>query len=91
MSFRKEVRESLSRLEEKMDRLLRLYGNTEGLRDQNEALFDKLIAKDWSEYMDSPSVEKRASKPPSTEMVMSPSQDESSIGEILSDEELTGQ
>ena len=88
MSFRKEVRESLGRLEEKMDWLTKLYGDMSGLRDQNEALFDKLIAKDWGEYMDSPSVEKRASKPPSTEMVMSPSQDESSIGEILSDEEL---
>ena len=45
MSFRIEVRESLGRLEEKMDWLTKLYGDMSGLRDQNEALFAISLSK----------------------------------------------
>ena len=90
MTFKNEMRLRLANLERKMDQLVNLYGTMEGLKEQNEALFDKLIAKDWGEYSSSPSVTKREDVLLPTERVISPVQDESNIGEALTDEEITG-
>jgi len=91
MGFRKEMREGMKELFRKMDELTKLYGTMEGLKEQNEQLFDKLIAKDWGEYSSSPSVVNREEELLPTEKPLLPSQDEAMIGEILSDEEITGE
>lgn len=88
MSFRKEVRETLVRVEKKMDQLVNLYGAMEGLKSQNEALFDKLMARDWEEYSSSPSMAGREVVPKKEEIPFSPAFDESSIGEVLTNEDI---
>jgi dsDNA-specific endonuclease/ATPase MutS2 len=88
MSFRKEVRETLARLEKKMDQLANLYGTMEGLKSQNETLFDKLMARNWEEYSSSPSMVNREIVSERKEIPLSPMFDESSIGEVLTDEDL---
>jgi dsDNA-specific endonuclease/ATPase MutS2 len=88
MSFRKEVRETLARVEKKMDQLINLYGTMEGLKSQNEALFDKLMARDWEEYSSSPSMANREVVVEKKEFPLSPAFAESSIGEVLTDEDI---
>lgn len=88
MGFRKEMRQAQKDLLAKMDKLLNLYGTMKGLRDQNEALFDKLMAKDWEEYKSSPSMVNREVAVEKKEIILSPSFDEGSIGEVLSDEDI---
>ena len=88
MSFRKEVREALGRLEKKMDQLIDFYGEIERLKEQNEALFDKLMAKNWGEYSSSPTAVNREIMVEKEEAVLSPSYDESSIGEVLTNEDI---
>ena len=90
MGFRKEMRENMKELFAKMDQLTNLYGNMEGLRDQNEALFDKLMARDWDEYSSTPTFVGRESEKPSMEIPISPMQDEAMAGEVLTDEEIVG-
>jgi len=90
MGFRKEMRENFKELFAKMDRLVNLYGTMDGLKEQNEALFDKLMARNWEEYTSSPSMMNRETLPEKKETILSPSFDESSIGEILSEEEIVG-
>lgn len=88
MGFRKEVRENFKELFAKMDQLANLYGTMDGLRDQNEALFDKLMARDWDEYSSSPSVVNREAPVKPKEIPLSPAFDESSIGEVLTNEDI---
>ena len=88
MSFRKEVRETLKRLEKKMDRLTSLYGDAERLKEQNETLFDKLMAKNWDEYSSSPTMVNRELVVKKEDIPLSPSFDESSIGEVLTNEDI---
>lgn len=88
MGFRKEVREKLEKLEEKVDWLVEVLGEESRLVKQNEALFDKLMARNWEEYQASPSMQNREETMVKHQMPLLPKQDESSIGEILSDEEI---
>lgn len=88
MTFRNEMRLRLTQIEKKMDRLINLCGEAERLKEQNEALFDKLMAKDWGEYSSSPTVVNREVVLKKEEIPLSPSFDESSIGEVLTDEDI---
>lgn len=88
MGFRKEVRETLARLEKKMDRRNTDLSLMERLKEQNEALFDKLMAKDWGEYASSPTMINREVTVKKEEIPLSPIFDESSVGEVLSDEDI---
>lgn len=89
MSFKKDTKARLERLEDKMDQLIEIYGEAERLKEQNEALFDRLMSRNWDEYNSSPSASNRLTLNKSEPMILSPSQDEASIGEVFSDEELS--
>ena len=89
MRFRDEMRRKLEGLELKMDQILGLMAANDRLEKQNSELFDRLMSIDWEKYASmSPDIYNRLSGDSPTESVMSPTQDESIIGEILSDEDL---
>ena len=89
MKFRDEVRRRLEGLELKIDQVLGLMAANNRLEKQNQDLFDRLMSIDWEKYASmSPTVYNRYEQDRSGESVMSPTQDESIIGEILSDEDL---
>jgi len=90
MSFKKDTMARLERLEDKMDQLIEIYGEAERLKEQNEALFDRLMSRNWDEYNSSPSASNRIKRDKSDPIVLSPSQDEASVGGIFTDEELSG-
>jgi len=84
-----ELFNTLSLLEEKVNVLLNFYGNTLRLETQNKELFDRLMARNWDQWVNSPAVAQmdfggKIDK----EYVLSPTNDEGNIGGILSDEEL---
>lgn len=88
MSFRKEIREKLAKLEGKMDQLISFYGTMKDLEEQNERLFDKLMTRNWEEYGATPTVLNREEERPFVEKPFSVLQDESIVGEVLSKEEI---
>jgi len=90
MSFKKDTKARLARLEDKMDQLIEIYGEAERLKEQNEALFDRLMSRNWDEYYLSPSASNRIKQHMTEPTVLSPSQDEASIGGVFTDEELSG-
>jgi len=75
-------------LEEKMNILLNFYGSVERLERQNKELFDRLMARNWDQWVNSPAVAQMDFGKTNTEYVLSPTNDEGNIGGILSDEEL---
>ena len=75
-------------LEEKINMLLNLYGSMERLETQNKELFDRLMARNWEQWANSPAVGQMDFGNEKNERVLSPTNDESNIGGILSDEEL---
>lgn len=83
-----EFLKGLEELERKMDRLLILYGDIDRLQGQNRELFDRLMSRNWEDWAMSPAVEERLGKPRKGEFVLSPTNDESNAGGILSDDEL---
>jgi len=90
MSFKKNVTARLERLEDKMDQLIEIYGEAERLKEQNEALFDRLMSRNWDEYYLSPSASNRLKRDRPEPTVLLPSQDEASIGGVFTNEELSG-
>jgi len=85
---RDELFKRLTALEEKMNMLLNLYGNTVRLEGQNKELFDRLMARNWDQWVNSPAVAQMDFGGDKKEYVLSPTNDEGNIGGILSDEEL---
>jgi len=91
MSFRKDVKGMLSRLEYKLNTLnTRIESKSveiQRLEEQNKALFDRLMSIKWEDYvnMNPDRWEGKTSK----EILVSPLTDENMAGEILSDEEIS--
>ena len=85
---RDELFERLIALEEKMNVLLNHYGTMARLEGQNKELFDRLMARNWDQWVNSPAVAQMDFGKIDTEHVLSPTTDESNIGGMLSDEEL---
>ena len=80
--------ERLTALEEKMTLLVNLYGEVSRLEGQNKELFDRLMARNWDQWVNSPAVAQMDFGKTDKEYVLSPTNDEGNIGGILSDEEL---
>lgn len=85
-----KILDRLERLEGKMDRLIGLYGEVGRLEKQNRELFDRLMARNWDQWVNSPAVSEGLGGEERESYVLSPTQDESNVGEALSDEEIAG-
>ena len=90
MSFRKEVRDALERLEYKINalntRIESKSAEVERLEEQNKSLFDRLMSIKWEDYI-SQNPDRWEDKG-KQEMSISPLTDDNMAGEILSDEEI---
>jgi len=84
-----KILDRLGRLEGKMDRLIGLYGEVGRLEKQNRELFDRLMSRNWDQWVNSPAVSEGMGGERES-YVLSPTQDESYIGEALSEEEIAG-
>lgn len=83
----KKLMEKLSVVERKLERMTNLVNADQRMAEQNERLLDRLMSRNWEAYA---TYRPDDSKPDKgdTGDILTPTNDEASIGEILSDEEL---
>lgn len=77
----------LESVERKLDELLLDNGQVGRLEEQNNKLFDRLMAVDWEKFAYLRE-EKDTGSSNSLRYIIPPTSDESNIGEVLTDEDI---